>query len=265
MRICAYQCAGKLLETDANLSTMEAVAKACALQGASMVMFPELFLCGYNLGNDAMSVAETMDGKSIRRAGDIARENGIALLFGYAERAGSDVYNSAIFIGDTGDVLGNYRKVHLFGPEEKRIFKPGDQVRVIPFRGFKIGLLICYDIEFPEFVRSTVLAGADFLAVPTALTPEYGEVPTTIVRARAYENQIFVAYCDRIGVERDLTYLGMSGIVGPDGKDMARAGNADETILSADLDYDRYRQSITENTYIRDRRPDLYGPVTSVQ
>jgi predicted amidohydrolase len=238
---------------------MNSIAKACALQGAGLVIFPELFLCGYNLGDDASGVSDTVDGASVERACSIARESSVALLYGYAERAGSGIYNSAIFIDDQGQMLGNYRKAHLFGPEEKRIFVPGDDVVVLDYRNFRIGILICYDIEFPEFVRSAVLRGVDFLAVPTALTPEYKQIPTTIVRARAYENQIFIAYCDRIGHERDLTYIGMSGIVGPDGKDMVRAGEAEETILSADLDYARYERSRAENTYIRDRRPELYG------
>lgn len=261
MRVCAYQSGGSFLDVSGNLETMNTIAKACVVQGAGLVVFPELFLCGYNLGDDASRVADTVAGVSVERACRIARESGVALLYGYAERDESGIYNSAIFIDDRGRVLGNYRKAHLFGPEEKRIFVPGDDVVVLDYQNFKIGILICYDIEFPEFVRSAVLKGADFLAVPTALTPEYRQIPTTIVRARAYENQIFVAYCDRVGRERDLTYIGMSGIVGPDGKDMVRAGEAEETILSADLDYSRYERSRAANTYIRDRRPDLYGTI----
>jgi len=237
---------------------MNGIAKACAMQGGNLVIFPELFLCGYNLGDDAPSVSDTADGDTIRQAATIARENRIAVLFGYAERHDSQVYNSAIFIDDHGRVLGNYRKAHLFGPEEKRIFVPGDALAILDYRNFRIGLMICYDIEFPEFVRSAVLSGANLLAVPTALTPDYKQIPTTIIRARAYENQIFIAYCDRIGRERNLTYIGMSGIVGPDGRDMVRAGENEETILSADLDYSRYERSRAENTYIRDRRPELY-------
>lgn len=261
MRVCAYQCEGALLDIEKNLETMERVANAASLQGARILIFPELFLSGYNLGDDASKVADAVDGETVKRAGEIARQTAIALVYGYAERAESGIYNSAAFIDETGTLLGNYRKVHLFGTEEQRIFQAGDNVLVIPYAGFTIGLLICYDIEFPEFVRMAVLRGADFLAVPTALTPPYHEIPTTIVRARAYENQIFVAYCDRVGVERDLTYIGLSGIVGPDGKDMVRAGEDDETLISADLDYNRYKKSRDANTYIRDRRPSLYGPV----
>lgn len=194
MRVCLYQSGGTLLEVDANLEEMARVAKAARLQGAQLVIFPELFLCGYNLGDDAPSVADRVDGSTVKRAGEIARQSGVALIYGYAERDGGSIYNSAVFIAESGAVLGNYRKVHLFGAEEKRIFEPGEDVLVVPYAGFKIGLLICYDIEFPEFVRMTVLQGADFLAVPTALTPPYYEIPTTIVRARAYENQVFVAY-----------------------------------------------------------------------
>jgi len=258
MRVSMYQCAGRFLNVAGNLQTMSTVAKACAIQGSAVVVFPELFLSGYNLGDDATRVADSVDGKSIRIAQKIARDNAIALVFGYAEQAGDRIYNSAIFIDEGGRTLGNYRKAHLFGPEERRIFASGSDLCTFSFKGHRIGLLICYDIEFPEFVRATILEGADFLAVPTALTPEYRQIPTTIVRSRAYENQVFVAYCDRVGSERGLSYIGMSGIVGPDGKDMVRAGESEETILSADLDYSRYERSLAENTYIRDRRPELY-------
>jgi predicted amidohydrolase len=261
MRVCLYQCEGAFLDVGKNLAAIEQVARIASLQGAQIVVFPELFLCGYNVGDDAARVADTVDGDSVKRAAEIAQQNQVALIYGYAEREGESLYNAAIFIDNSGSVLGNYRKVHLFGAEEKRIFKSGESILVVPYAGFKIGLLICYDIEFPEFVRMTVLQDADFLAVPTALTPPYHEIPTTIVRARAYENQVFVAYCDRIGTERELSYIGLSGIVGPDGKDMVRAGEEDETIIGADLEYSRYQASREENTYIRDRRPDLYGAI----
>jgi predicted amidohydrolase len=263
MRICVYQGAATFLDVEGNLAQMERIAKAAAAQGAQLALFPELFLCGYNLGSDAARVADSVDGQSTRRAAGIARRHDIALLYGYAERAAPNLYNSAILIDNAGQTRANYRKVHLFGPDEKRIFAPGNDVVVVDLLGFRIGILICYDIEFPEFARMTVLRGANLLAVPTALTPPYWEIPTTIVRARAYENQVFVAYADHIGTERDLTYIGLSGIVGPDGRDLARAGERDVTILTTDLDPARYAASRAANTYLVDRRPALYGPVAS--
>ena len=118
MRICVYQGAAAFLDVEANLTQIERIAKTAVAQGAQLVLFPELFLCGYNLGNDGDRVADAADGQSTRRAADIARHHDIALLYGYAERAGSRLYNSAILIDKAGQTCANYRKVHRFGPDE---------------------------------------------------------------------------------------------------------------------------------------------------
>ena len=117
MGVCLYQCGGALLQVDANLEEMGRVAEAARLQGAKLVIIPELFLCGYNLGDDAPDVADTLDGASVKRSQEIATRSGVALIYGDAERDGASIYNSAIFIDHSGAVLGNYRKVHLFGAE----------------------------------------------------------------------------------------------------------------------------------------------------
>jgi len=110
------------------------------------------------------------------------------------------VYNSAAVIGPAGTVLGQYRKTHLFGDFERAAYAPGKSFcQPFSLGGFSLGLLICYDVEFPEAVRATALAGADLILIPTALTPEYAVVPELIVPARALENQVFVAYCNHAG------------------------------------------------------------------
>lgn len=261
MKIALYQGLARLLEPERNLERMEEMAHAAALQGAGLVIFPELFLTGYNLGDDAARLAESAEGPSARRVGEIAARHKLAILYGYPEKEGARVYNSALLIDETGRAQANYRKTHLFGPDERRLFRPGDALAVARCGDLKVGILICYDIEFPELVRAVALEGADLIAVPTALSPPYYEIPTSIIRARAYENQVFVAYCNHVGQERGLAYIGSSALAGPDGKDLARAGERDETLLVATVDPGRYEESRRVNTYFEDRRPELYGAI----
>ena len=120
------------------------------------------------------------------------------------------------------------------------------------------GLLICYDVEFPETVRAHALNGAELVIVPTALMRPFDVVARIVVPARAYENQLFIAYVDRCGREGPFDYCGLSCVVGPDGSDLARAGRGEELIF-ADLDRSALEQSRKINTHLNDRRPELYG------
>ena len=120
-----------------------------------------------------------------------------------------------------------------------------------------LGLLICYDVEFPEAVRALVLAGADLIVVPTALMRPYENVPEQMVPARAFENQTFIAYANRCGQEGDLTFCGMSCVIGPDGKPLIQSGRG-EAFLVAEIDAAAYADSRAANTYLEDRRPALY-------
>ncbi len=152
--------------------------------------------------------------------------------------------------------LANYRKTHLWGEMERAVFTPGSTPFVLAeVHGIRVGLLICYDMEFPEMVRGLAVHGADLVAVPTANGHPYAFVPETLVRARAYENQMFVAYANRCGVEGDLHHTGLSCIAGPDGGVLARAG-AGEDYVSAQID-PALRGHL--NSFLRDRRPELYG------
>ncbi len=183
------------------------------------------------------------------------------MLYGYPERSGNNVYNAALLIGQDGRTLANYRKTHLFGPIEKRAFAPGEELMSLDFDGLKIGLLICYDIEFPETVRTYALADIDLVAVPTALMKPYDNVALSLVPTRAFENQLFVAYANRCGQEDDIRYTGLSCICGPDGVDIARAGTSEELIVAELNLADRVRAKERFN-YMNERRPGLYRGVT---
>ena len=261
MRVAAYQGPARGVDKAGALSCMAQAAADAAKDGTGLLVLPEMFLTGYNIGADAArSLAEPVDGPAAAAAADIARRCGVALLYGYPERgADAHIYNAALLIGGDGRRLANYRKSHLFGTAEREAFTPGDGPCVLAkINGMSVGILICYDVEFPETVRTLALRGADIVAVPTALMRPYEFVPRVLVRARAYESQVFLIYANRTGREGDLEYTGESCIVGPDGRDLARAG-AGEQIISAALEPDLLAGSRERNPFLRDRRPDQYG------
>jgi predicted amidohydrolase len=266
VRIAICQAAGEAGSVARNLDLLEAMANEAAGRGARLLICPEMFLSGYNIGPEQASrLAEPAHGPALRQVAAIARQVGIALLLGYPERGENGaIYNAVRLIGQDGRCLANYRKCHLYGDLDRGMFRAGSgPSEVVELEGVRVGLLICYDIEFPEAVRLLALAGADLVAVPTALMDPFDAVARILVPARALENQVFLAYANRCGQEGDLRYCGLSCVVGPDGADLARAGRDEELIL-ADLDLARLSASRLANTYLADRRPELYGPIAAV-
>jgi predicted amidohydrolase len=263
MRIAIYQGPAEAGSVARNLALLETRAGEAAGRGARLMICPEMFLSGYNIGPEQASrLAEPAEGPTLTRVAALAKGYGIALLLGYPERGGDGaIYNAVRLIGRDGRGLANYRKCHLFGDLDRAMFRAGDgPSAVIELDGIRVGLLICYDVEFPESVRLLALAGADLVAVPTALMDPFEVVVRTLVPARAVENQVFLAYANRCGREGDLRYCGLSCVVGPDGTDLVRAGRGEELVF-ADLDLDRLRAARTLNPYLRDRRPELYAPL----
>ena len=257
MRLAVYQGPGVCGDVGANLAIIERAARDAAARAADLVVFPELFTTGYNLGGGLRELAEPIDGPQVRALGATATAAGIAILCGWPERAQDRIFNAAILVDSDGAVVANHRKLHLFGAMEASVFATGQDLTMAEIGGLRLGILICYDVEFPEAVRALALRGADLVAVPTALMTPYSEVARLIVPARAAENQMFVAYANRTGREGDLTYLGLSCICDPDGNDLAR-GWEDEALLTADLDRVAMAATRGAQFYLRDRRPELY-------
>ncbi|WP_410615746.1 carbon-nitrogen hydrolase family protein [Amycolatopsis sp. lyj-109] len=230
---------------------------------ADLVVTAEMITTGYHIGARTHELAEPADGPTAARMTALARQRGTALAYGYPETDGEHVYNSVQLVDATGRRLANYRKTHLFGDLDKAWFTPGDEPVVqADLGGVRIGLLICYDVEFPELVRAHALAGTELLVVPTALMSPYEIVADTLVPARAYESQLFVAYANRCDTERELTYCGRSCVVAPTGEVLARAGSG-PGVIAADVTRDALAASRLENTHLADRRPDLYRGTTA--
>ena len=147
--------------------------------GADVLVLPELFLTGYNIGQAVHELAESHDGPSLAAIRQTAQESACALCVGFAERAGNKVFNSAALISSRGEQICVYRKIHLFGEQETALFSRGEELAVAKLAGRHVGLAICYDIEFPEFARALKRQGAEAVLVPTANMEPYAEVPTT--------------------------------------------------------------------------------------
>lgn len=260
MRIALLQCAPGAPDVAAGLARLDAAAVRAAAAGAGLLVTPEMFLTGYDIGAAAVArLAEPADGPAARAATAIARRHGLALLYGYPERGGDGgLYNAARLVAADGTALAGYRKTHLFGAVDRAQFSAGERLSaVVDLGGLRVGLAICYDIEFPEVARALALAGAEAILVPTANMAPFESVATRLVPARAEENTVFVAYANYVDREAAFDYCGLSCVVAPDGSDLARAGSG-ETLLVADLDRGRLEATRSALTYLRDRRPELY-------
>jgi predicted amidohydrolase len=242
-----------------SVEVLAEAAGRAAERGARLLVTSEMFVTGYALGAaGAARAAEPADGPTAERIAGIAARHGIAIAYGWPERAGDDVFNTVRLVGPDGAVLADYRKTHLYGPYEREAFTPGDTTVVqATLDGVRLGLLICYDVEFPEPVRAHALAGTELLLVPTALMRPQEFVPLTLVPARAYENGLHIAYVNRCGPEGEWDFAGLSCLAGPDGIARVRAGAGAE-LLVADVDPALTRAVRAANPYLTDRRPELY-------
>ncbi len=259
MKVAVCQAAAVAGSKEKALAILARQARRAASDGAGLLVFPELFLTGYGGGGALAALAEPADGPSAARAAAIARREGIAILYGFPEREGDRLYDAALLVDQEGRRRGGHRKLHLYGAEEKRLFTPGDAWTIVDLEGWRIGVLICLDVEFPEAVRRLALAGAELVLVPAAL-PRSGEiVARSVVAVRAFENQVFLAYADLCGEEGGIAFCGRSAIVGPEGDVLARARGRKPGLIAAALDRSRLAAARRSVFYLAERRPGLYG------
>ena len=255
MRLALYQARSPAGDIPAGLAVIDAALAQSAQAGVDMLTMPELFLPGYNAvtatpppGWDAV----------LPQVAGLCRRHGVALTIGLPEYTGRTVYNSAFAFGSDGAVLACYRKVQLFGPREKALFEPGDRLVTFDYKDTRFGLMICYDIEFPEHTRALVRAGAQAILTPTANMKPFLNVNLIQVPGRALENGVTIVYANFTGSERDLDYVGHSIIMGPAGLPIGRADDA-EGLVIADLPSGRYDNGAPISTQIADYRP-VKGP-----
>ena len=246
------------------LQRLNATAEQARAQGAELLITPEMVLTGYAIGAERVAaLAEPSDGPLAQAVAAIAQRHGIAIVYGYPEHnpAGKP-FNATQAIAPDGTRLMNTRKTHLFGDLDRAQFSAGDAAsQVFEWRGWRLGLLICYDVEFPEAVRGLALQGADAVLVPTANMVPFDEVQRVLLPARALENRLFVAYANACGVEADLVYNGLSTVCGPNGRAVAvQAPPSGEALQVATLSRSAL-ESARATSPLPARRVDLYRPL----
>jgi predicted amidohydrolase len=263
MRIALAQLACVEGDTRHNLETARQAVDEAARLKTDCVVLPELHLTGFVAPDRLPHVAEAWPGHTlaglIERAA--SRRMGLCTSFVEAAEDGS-VSNTAVLAGPDGRILSTYRKTHLFDAE-RRLYTPGNELaEPVDFLGAATGLLVCYDVEFPEAARILALAGAERILIPSANMAPWGPRHRVFVTARALENHLFVAYCNRCGEGPGMTYCGGSVIIDPMGEVLCEAG-AEEAVICAEIDMDVLTKSTEVFDYRLERRPDLYDQLGS--
>lgn len=266
-RIALVQHAPRISDVARNLSTVLERLREAADAGAQLALFPECALSGYVFESleDARPAAESVPGPTTEAITAGCRESGIYAVVGMLEADGDAIYNSAVVIGPDG-IVACYRKTHLPVLGIDRFATKGSMLPIIELPFARVGILICYDVRFPEAARSLALRGADLLLVPTNWPEGAESAPEYLTRARAWENRVYIAACNRVGIERGVRFIGRSQVINPAGVIIEQADGESDTIVLVEIDPERARQKkliiqpgVFELDPVGGRRPDLYG------
>jgi len=193
-----------------------------------IIVCPELFLSGYFAGDTLRDYAEPPGGPFMCEVQELAANAQCAVVYGFPERAEDAIYNACAFVDAGGELLAVHRKSVLPHEYEHHYFSPGGAPTIVTYRGWRLGVLICYEAEFPEYVRHCAVQGCDLVLVPTALSTEFSLVARQLIPTRAFENNLFITYANYCGNAGSTEFAGDSVIVGP----YARAGSS-EGVISA--------------------------------
>ncbi|MFN3825595.1 MAG: nitrilase-related carbon-nitrogen hydrolase [Pseudorhodobacter sp.] len=233
MRTALLQSPSPAGNLDLALTQAETALAAAGVMGTDVLVLPEIWLPGYNLA-DLPGHALPANHLAFLRLSAAARAARCALVIGYAEAAGGGVYNSALCLGPDGAILANYRKLQLYGPREKALYRSGNAYVTFPLAGRKAAMLICYDVEFAPHIAALAAQGVEVILAPTANMMPFTHVPRVTVPAMAANHAVAIVYANYCGSEGDLTYTGGSLIAGPHGEILAQAGQG-PALLIADL------------------------------
>ena len=246
MRLGLYQTKSPAGDISAGVDMLNGALLKARAAGCDILVMPELFLPGYGAATGGMQ-AEGM----VAVAQEAATEHGVALAIGLPHEDETGLANGAFAFAPDGTQLADYAKIQLFGQAEAERFVPGEAYAVFDFKGVRFGLLVCYDVEFPEHVRALKRLGAEVILVPTANMMPFVNVNTIAVPARAMESAVTIVYANYRGSEGELTYTGLSGIFGPDGYPLASKGQG-EGLCIAELPEGWREHDIPLSTQLED-------------
>ena len=268
MKIALVQHAASLDKVQNIDRGLRAVDDA-ASSGARLIVFAELAFERFHpqrpAGADPLSLAEAVPGPMTDAFSARARQHGVVIVLNLYERDGNRAFDCSPVIDADGSLLGRTRMVHITDYacfHERGYYAPGDTgAPVYQTRVGRLGVAICYDRHYPEYMRALTVAGADLVVVPQA--GAVGEWPEGLyeaeMRVAAFQNGYYVALCNRVGREECLTFAGESFVCSPEGLVIARAPELQESILYAEIDLEATARSHARRLFLRDRRPELYG------
>ena len=240
-----------------NLDRIEQITREISKKKqANVVCFPELATTGYSLGPKWIKLADEIPGKTTDRLASIASENGCYIICGIDEKDKKKIYDSAVLIDRSGKIVGTYRKVHLWD-KEKEFFTPGKEFPVFQTEIGRVGIGICYDVEFPEPARNMAKRGAQIVFFPSAEMRPMENHVETYVKSRSAENCMYVAFSNRIGREGKTLFFGRSQIASPACRVLAKAGYNDK-FVSARIDTSFLETEKALLPYLRDLAPQAY-------
>lgn len=256
---------------DKNINIEKGVkaVRDAASMGAKIICFAELAFTQFypqkKAADNFKNLAETIPGPTTKIFTDLAKELNIIIMLNLYEIENGNTYDSSPVINVDGEILGTTRMIHITDYEnfyEKGYYTPGDNgVKVYNTEFGKIGIAVCYDRHYPEYMRALALAGAEIVFIPQA--GSVGEWPDGLYEAElkvaSFQNGYFTALCNRVGREEKLTFAGESFVSNPDGKIIARAGSLTDEILICEIDLAEIENSHAKKLFFRDRRPDLYS------
>lgn len=242
-------------DIESNLSHVVGTLRRLAQQGVELAVLPEMWSCGFAY-RELNALAERTP-ELVARLSELSRELSMVIVGSLPEAHGDKVFNTAYLL-DRGALAGSYRKLHLFSlMGEDRSLDSGDSILVADTSVGRIGVMICYDLRFPELARRLALEGAEIIVLPGEWPKPREEHWRTLLRARAIENQLFVIAANCCGTVGKLDFFGQSLIIGPQGEILAEAGHlgCEPTALLDPAAMASWRESIT---CFKDRRPDCY-------
>jgi len=258
LKIALAQMDVRIGKPEINLAKAREFAAQARGAGADLLLLPELWFHGYDLERAAERATPLGEG-AFAHMSALAREFGLHLAGSTLELREGGVSNTCAFYAPDGALLGSYRKVHLFRMMlEHRYLLPGDHLTLCDTPWGPTGLSICYDLRFPEPFRALALAGAELFLVPAQWPIPRIEAWLVLSRARAVENELFVATCNRVGRDDDAVFSGRSRVVGPLGEVLVE-GDDQERLLTAQIDFKEVRKARRYLTIYKDRRPEAYG------
>ncbi|MCD4721954.1 MAG: carbon-nitrogen family hydrolase [Desulfobacula sp.] len=244
-------------QNKANLNTILGYLEELASDNVSLAVLPEMFSCSFD--NENLSEHSKVAKKIVERLSFFAKENQMAIVGTLPEKEKDQIYNTMVFIDVDGKIKGRYRKLHLFRlTQEHLYYTAGNKIVIIDSSFGRIGLMICYDLRFPELARSMFLKNAQMIIVSAQWPEPRKEHWRTLIKARSIENQIFMICSNRTGMDADLQFSGMSMILDPMGTILVEAGSDDGSAFAV-IEMKRVENARTLIPCSTDRRHDIYG------